>query len=198
MALALNLKGKKTSAVLPATKAAGNRAVKVATEYRKIALEKEDAEARLKVARESLMVVVTPERDKELIAGNAEGKIVIPTTDGNRVMVVYQERFRGLDTSNVEPLKEAFGANYALFCEETEGLALKKGATMAGLEALIGKAAVKKMVAAGLLTTKEDVRPRKGAFESIARLHIAGETEAAEDLTMFVDACNSQPQVRAK
>jgi hypothetical protein len=198
MALKLNLKKSAKSNVLPVATSAGNLAVQAASDYRAIALEADDVSARLKVSRETLMSVVGPERDKELAKGNADTSIKIPTLDGNRVMVVYQERFRGLDITNVAPLKNAFGSNYALFCEETQGLKLKTNSSVAGLEAVIGKAAMKKLLASGLITQTEAVKPRKGAFESIARLYVGGETETAEDLTMFVDACNSQPQVRAK
>ena len=155
--------------------------------------------ARLAIARDELLDVVNSERDKMLRKGEPGTSIKIPTLDGNRVMVVYQERFRGLDAENVPALKGAFGTEYDLLCEVSTKIGLRKGATLKSLETTIGKAAFAKLQ--GLLDVSESVAPRKGAFDQIARLFAEGtkkSKEKAEDLTQFVDATVSSPQVRAK
>jgi len=197
MALKLNLKPATTrSTVTPATTAAGNLAVQAATEYRNSALEFDRIKAELAVKREALMSVVGPERDKELRSGNADTSIKIPTLDGNRVMVVYQERFRGLSPDNKQPLQDAFGKEYLLLVDESESVGFRKDVDLATIEATIGKAAATKLMA--LLDVKEAVTPKKGAFEAVARYFAKGEKDLGEDLLTFVEACISEPQVRAK
>ena len=166
-----------------------------ATEYRNLALRVEELGAELKLARDSLLEVVNLERDKSLRAGKAESSVKIPTSDGNRVLVVYQERYKELSDENVEPLREAFGTEYALLVDATENVDLVKGTDVATLKTALGKAF---RLLEPLLTVKTTVSPKKGAFEAIARFFKTGRVELATDLTTFVDACISQPQVRAK
>jgi hypothetical protein len=193
MALVLNTKPK----IAPkATSNAGNRAVSAASEYRDIALKLETLKTELTLARVELLDVVVGERDKKMKTGENGSSIKIPTLDGNKVQVIFQERFRGLDVANVPALQGAFGSEYSLLCESKTAVKLAKGATLLSIEKALGKQAFAKVLA--LLDVTETVVPRKGAFDNIARLYAEGEDEKAADLTMFVDATVSSPQVRAK
>lgn len=193
MALKLALKPKTTVAAQPVPQ---DEAVKAATEYRALALESDEIEAKMKVARAALLEIVTERRDTELKAGKCDTTVKIPTTDGNRVLVVYQERFKALSDENIDPLKESFGKDYSLFVEESETVSLRKDVALDDLEKAIGAKAYQALLP--YLTVTKGVSPRKGAFENIAQLYKKGEKELAEDLTTFVDATISQPQVRAK
>jgi hypothetical protein len=141
------------------------------------------------------MDIVGSIREDALRSGKVEN-VKIPTHDGNKVQVIYQERFRGLDAENVPALKSAFGADYAVVCNENEKVGLRRGTTLSDIESTIGKAASKKLLA--VLDVVEQVAPAKGAFKAIASLFKKGEEEKAEDLMMFVEACASSPSVRAK
>jgi len=159
------------------------------------ALRVEELEAEMKIARDSLLEVVNVERDKALRSGKTESSVKIPTTDGNRVLVVYQERYKKLSDENVEPLKSAFGAEYPLLVDENEDVSLTKGTDVETLKKVLGEHFA---LLNPLLEVKKSVSPKKGAFEAIASYFKRGKVETATDLTTFVDACISQPQVRAK
>lgn len=198
MALKLTLKAASTrSAVTPGTGgAAGNLAIQAATEYRAAALDFDTAKANLATKREGLMIIVEPEREKSLRNGTADTSLDIPTTDGNRVKVVFQERFRGIDPSNKAALLTAFGSEYSGLVGETQTVTFRRGTDLSAIENALGKGAMKKLLA--LLVVKEAVSPKKGAYENVAKLFAKGETDMAEDLLMFANACASSPQVRAK
>ena len=192
MALKLALK----PATAPATSLAPAEAIRAATEYRELAMEFDEIEAELKVARATLLGIVTDRRNEHLAKGVAETTIRVPTMDSNRILVVYQEKYKNLSDENIAPLQECFGSDYSLFCEENTSVALKKGTTLEELEKAVGSRAWG--VLQTLVSVTKGVMPRKGAFENIAQLYKKGEKERASDLTTFVDACISSPQVRAK
>ena len=195
MALKLSLKAAKTPATKGAAPVADSAAMDAASEYRALALEMDRLKAELAVKREVLMDVVGSIREDALRGGTVEN-LKIPTHDGNKVQVIYQERFRGLDAENIPALKGAFGKDYTVLCDESSKVGLRRGTKMADIEAAIGKAASKKLLA--VMDVTEQVAPAKGAFAAIANLFKKGDDGKAEDLMMFVDATASQPQVRAK
>jgi hypothetical protein len=121
--------------------------------------------------------------------------VAIPTADGNKVSVIYQERYKAIGSDNIPVLKEAFGSDYSLFVEEVQTVALNKGVSLATLREACGPRA---NAVLALFTVTEEVVPRMGAFGHIANLYKNKQTEVAEDLTAFVDACISSPQVRCK
>lgn len=195
MALKLALKPKTvtTAALSPV---AEDVAVKAASEYRELALESDEIEAKMKVARATLLDIVVPRRDASLLKGSAETTVKIPTKDGNRVLVLFVEKYKALSDENIDPLKESFGKDYSLFVEESETVALRKDVDLVELEKAVGAKAM--ALLAPYLTVTKGVTPRKGAFENIASLYKKGETELAQDLTTFVDATIYSPTVRAK
>lgn len=194
MALKLALKPKTVTTITAPV--AEDIAVKAATEYRELALEKDEVEAKMGIARATLLDIVTPRRDAMLVAGKADTTVKIPTKDGNRVLVLFTEKYKALSDENIDPLKESFGNDYSLFVEETETVALRKDIDLAQLEAALGGKGM--ALLAPYLTVTKGVVPRKGAFENIAALYKKGETELAQDLTTFVDATIYSPTVRAK
>ena len=193
MALKLTIKPKTTTCLTPVTQ---DVAVKAASEFRSLYLEADDVDARLQIARGALLDIVTERRDTNLVKGVAEKTVKIPTADGNRVLVLYAEKYKVLSDENIEPLREAFGEKYALFCEETTTVSLKKDTTLSDIEKAIGPKAWGAMQA--LLTVSKGVSPRDGAFTNIASLYKDDKTEMAKDLTALVDACIYSPTVRAK
>jgi hypothetical protein len=196
MALKLSLKAA-TTKTTPKTTApvASSEAMAAATEYRNIALEMDRVKAELAVAREALMDIVGDVREDALRSGVVEN-VKIPTSDGNKVQVIYQERFSGLDAENVPALKGAFGKDYKVLVNESAKVGLRRGTTMEDIESAIGKAAAKKLLA--VLDVTEQVSPAKGAYKAIANLFKKGDDEKAEDLLMFTTACAARPSVRAK
>lgn len=196
MALSLSLKAAtKSSPAKAAAPVASSEAMAAATEYRNIALEMDRVKAELAVARDALMEIVGDVREDALRKGVVEN-VKIPTSDGAKVQVIYQERFSGLDAENKPALQGAFGSDYAVLVNESAKLGLRSGTTMADIEAAIGKAAAKKLLAC--LDVTEQVAPAKGAYKAIANLFKKGEDEKAEDLLMFTTACAARPSVRAK
>jgi len=169
-----------------------------AARYRELAMEVDALSAEMKVLKVTLLEGATGERDRLLETGEAASSIRVPTGDGNRVLVIFSERYKALDEENIEVLKEAFGSDYSLLAEETTKLTATKGTTLDEIEGIIGKAAAKKLAAAGVLTEATTVTPRKGAPDAIAKLYKAGEAEKAGDLTEFYSATVYAPSVRAK
>jgi hypothetical protein len=169
----------------------------VATRYADAAAMLEEAKAELAIEREALLATVAVEREARLEAGD-HGSISLPTASGGRVMVVFRESYKGVSVDNRDTLREAFGEDYSLHCEEVRSLSFKRGLSMDALVAAVGQDAVDVLVAAGFVTEKSELRPRSGAYERIAKLHESGQSETARDLAEFVSACVSSPQVRVK
>ena len=190
MALKLNTKTASTKTTSTTTPV---RASEVATTFRRVALESDALEARLKILRSELLEIVTEFRNGNLTKGIAESSVSIPTADGNKVLVVYPEKYKSLSIDNVPALKDAFGDKYDLFCEETREINLKENVGINELKAVVGDRFDALMA---LFDVKDAVKPRKGAFENIAALHKDGRVETAADLTMFVDATIGSPTVR--
>lgn len=190
MALKLNTK---TAVNKNGTSTTPVRATEVATSFRRVALESDALEARMKILRSELLEIVNEYRNNNLGKGLAETSVSIPTSDGNKVMVVYPEKYKALGIDNVPALKEAFGDKYDLYCEESREISLKDNVGLAELKAVAGDRFDALMA---LFEVKDSVKPRKGAFEQIAALHKDGRGETAADLTMFVDATIGSPQVR--
>jgi hypothetical protein len=190
MALKLTTKStvKNSSAATPP-----EEATKIATKFRSLALTLDSIEADLKITRADLLTVVNEYRDKRLTAGQADTSITIPTTDGNKVMVVYPEKYKSLPYENVSELKRAFGADYSLFVEEVEEISLKDEVSIDAIRKAAGKNADAVMA---LFEVKNSVKPRKGAFLNIANMYKSGDAEKGRDLTDFVDATIGSPQVR--
>lgn len=193
MALTLALKPKTTT---PVAAVPQDEAVKAASVYRELALEADELEAKLKIARATLLGIVTERRDAQMAGGLNESTVKIPTLDGNRVLVVYVEKYRALSDENVGALKDAFGKEYSLFCEESVDVSLRKETSLEDIEKAVGPKAY--LAIQPYLTITKGVAPRKGAFANIASLFKKGASEMAGDLTQFVDACITSPQVRAK
>jgi hypothetical protein len=194
MALKLNLKAaaaRSASVTKPA-----HTATAEATKYRDLAIRMDELKAELEVARDELLGIVDAEKDAKVRAGEEVTSIKVPTDDGNRVLVVYTEKFKHLDIENVGELKAAFGADYTLVVEEHETLTFNAGVSIAAIEKAIGKPALTKLTA--LLSVKESVTPRKGAVKECSRLFREGETEKGEDLLTLLEATLYSPQVRAK
>jgi hypothetical protein len=195
--MALKLKMKTAATKTAAVKATGGGlGTAEATAYRALALEMDELKTKMAVARDELMEVVAPERERKMKAGEEVSSVKVPTDDGNRVLVVYTEKFKHLDAENVDALKEAFGEDYALMCEEHEAVTFAKGTSLSAIESAIGSAAFKKLSA--LLNVRESVTPRKGASKLASRFYRDGETEKGDDALMFLDATLYSPQVRAK
>ncbi len=195
MALKLKIK---TAAASGSTRPTLEALSTEATRYRELALEVDALSAEMKVLKASLLDGATGERDRLLEAGEAASSIKVPTDDGNRVLVVFSERYKALGDENIEVLKEAFGADYSLLAEETTKVTATAGTTLAEIEGIIGKAAAKKLATAGVLTETTTVAPRKGAPASIAKMYKTGDAEKAGDMTEFYTACVYAPSVRAK
>lgn len=196
MALKLSLKAAtKSTPAKAAAPVASSEAMEAATEYRTVALEMDRVKAELAVARDALMDIVGGIREDALRGGTVEN-VKIPTTDGAKVQVIYQERFSGLDAENAPALKGAFGKDYKVLVNESAKVGLRRGTTLEDIEAAIGKAAAKKLMA--VLDVTEQVSPAKGAYAAIANLFKKGDDEKAEDLLMFTTACAARPSVRAK
>jgi hypothetical protein len=189
MALKLTVKAtsKSTSAPTPA------EASEVATKFRRESMELETVEAKVKLLRANLLEIMEDYRNDRLRNGVAETSVSIPTTDGNKVMVVYPEKFKVLSDENIPALQEAFGSNYSLYVEEIEELNLLEGVSVSSIRAAAGKNADAVMA---LFDVKRTVKPRKGAFNNIAELFKSGKHNVAEDLTTFVSATIGSPQVR--
>lgn len=185
-----------TKKAAPVVNVPNDVAIKLASEFRKVALEFDDVEARKKIARDALLEIVTERRDANLLNGNAETTVKIPTDDGNRVLVLYTEKYRDLPIENVAALRECFGQDYSLFAEESTSVSLRKNATLEDLEKAVGPKAWAALQS--FLDVSQGVSPRKGAFDNIAALRKKGKAELAQDLTSFMDACITSPTVRAK
>ena len=121
---------------------------------------------------------------------------VVTNLKCGRVQVVHRESFRGISGENIPGLRAAFRGQFARVVEEETKVAFAKGTTLAAIEAAVGPEAFDAL--AGLLTITESVKPRKGASEACAEMFRNGETEMAEDLRKFIEACASAPQVRVK
>ena len=195
--MALKLKIKKAAAAGSARPSLETLTTEAAR-YRELAMEVDALSAEMKVLKATLLEGATGERDRLLEGGEAASSIRVPTGDGNRVLVIFSERYKALGDENIEVLKEAFGADYSLLCEEAVKLTATKGTTLAEIEGVIGKAAAKKLAAADLLTEATTVTPRKGAPAAIAKLYKTGDAEKAGDLTEFYSATVYAPSVRAK
>lgn len=167
-----------------------------ATRYQDLAIEADEIKAQMAVAREEVMEVVDPWRDASIRGGTDVASCDIPTENGKRVKIVWTERYRALDGENKDALQEAFGSSYALFVEEVESVSLRADVTLEQVEQAIGKKAMAALQ--GLLEVKSGLAPRKGARKEVATLFGSGNSEMAEDLLTFVDACSISPQMRAK
>ena len=189
MALKLNVKpaAKTQAATTP------SEASIIATQFRQAAYDLETQEAKVKLLRAQLLEIMAEHRNDRLSKGVADTSVSIPTTDGNKVMVVYPEKYKGLSSDNVPALREAFGENYALFVEEQEDIALKEGLSLKALKDVCGD---RFDAVLALFEVKNTVRPRKGAFNNIAELFKKGDGAVAADLVTFVDATIGSPQVR--
>lgn len=195
MALALKLKtAPKTVAVKQAADLSA--ATEAATEYRNLAAKKDEIEAQMEVARESMMEVVSDVRLDLMRGGENVTSLDVPTSDGNRVKVVYQERWSLLSDENIPALKASFGNDYNVLVEEAEEISLRKGLEMVELEKALGKTAFAALQ--GFLEVKKGVKPAKGANGEIARLFARKKANRANDLLTFCEACAAKPQVRAK
>lgn len=182
-----------------ATKQAENTdgyAVQLASEYRAAYLKAEDIKATVEVKRAALLDHVGGMRDEDLRNGKCDNTVKVSTLDGERVLVMYQEKYRALDEQNIEPLKAAFGNAYELYVEETISVGLQPGTTLNAIEQIIGTDALEALLP--LLSVTCGVKPRKGAFGHIAALYRKGDIDTAEDLSSFVDATVAEPSVRAK
>lgn len=166
---------------------------KLAGVYRDLAREMDEIKARMEMAREEMLAGVDEHRQELLKSGIPEGTITLPTPDGGKVLVIYQERYKSLTSDNVPELQRAFGSNYRLFAEETEAVTLAKHATVEKLKQACGDSYEK---VAELLEITTGVQPRKGAWEHIAMAYRQGNVELAEDLSAFVAGCVTGPQVR--
>lgn len=195
--MALKLKVKKAAAA-GSTRPSLETLTTEAARYRELALEIDSLSAEMKVLKSTLLEGATGERDRLLEGGEAASSVRVPTGDGNRVLVIFSERYKALGDENIEVLKEAFGSDYSLFAEETTKVAATAGTSLSEIEGIIGKAAAKKLADSGVLTETTTVAPRKGAPATIAKLYKTGEAETASDLTDFYSACVYAGSVRAK
>jgi hypothetical protein len=192
MALKLNIKptGKNTSQTF-----GPDEARQAATSYRDLTARIEELDTEAKILRAQLLEVVSVHRRAALEKGLADNSVAVPTIDGNKVTVIYQERYKPIGDDNIPVLQEAFGSDYSLFVEEQQSIELNKGVNLTTLRAACGKQADAVLA---LFTVTNEVAPRKGAFGHIANLYKNGQSEVAENLLSFVDACISSPQVRCK
>ena len=193
MSLSLILKTAKTTPTK--TTPTTTEAVDAATTYRDLVAELDVLRAQLEVARADLMIHADTMRADALASGDASN-IKITTPDGGKVQVIYTERYSGLDVANLPLLADAFGDALDRYVDSTEEVKLRKGVSLADIEAAAGKAAAKRLAA--LLEVKRQVKPRKGAFAEAAALFRSGEVERARDLLTFAQACATRPTVRAK
>jgi hypothetical protein len=193
MSLSLILKTAKTTPTT--TTPTTTEAVDAAVTYRDLVAELDALRARLEVARADLMTHAEGMRTAALEAGDASN-IKINTGDGGKVQIIYTERYSGLDVANLPLLKDAFGSSVDRYVDTSEEVKLRKGVSLADIEAAAGKAAAKRLSA--LLEVKRQVKPRKGAFAEAAALFRSGEVERARDLLTFAQACATRPTVRAK
>lgn len=190
MALKLNLKASSKVGTLANT--TPEEATRIATQFRAAARELDDMEANVKLIRAELLRVVEEYRSERLRKGIGDSSINIPTDDGNKVMVVYPEKYKGLEVSNIAPLKESFGENYSLFVEEVEEVKVREGVTFEAIKKLCGD----NPAVAALFEVTHSVKPRKGSLAQVADLYGKGRTALAEDLLTFVDATIGTPTVR--
>ena len=190
MALKLNIKAasKNSGAATPPDEAS-----KLASRYRELSKQLDSIEADAKLVRAELLSVVNEFRNERLTRGQADTSIPVYTTDGNKVLVVYPEKYKSLSDDNIPALKEAYGENYPLFVEEVESIALRDDVSLTQLKGVCGKNFDAVMA---LIDVKHSVKPRKGAFTQVAELYKSGKAAAAEDLLTFIDATIGSPTVR--
>ena len=170
-------------------------AVEQATKLRKLLLEMDSMKAQVEEARECLLEVVNEERMIKVRSGVEVTSINAPTSDGNRLMVVYAEKFKMLDRDNVQPLKDAFGDMYSALIEEVQEVSFKDNVNLNGIEAAIGSEAMTRL--RGLLEVKEGVLPKKGILKEVAKMYRDGDGRA-DDVSALLDAVAYSPTVRAK
>lgn len=192
MSLKLNIKSAAKKSVNRPESAAATQA----TRLRELMLKMDSLKAEIDEAKEDLLTVVNTERESRVRKGEEVMSINAPTLDGNRVMVVYAEKFKTLDEDNTLPLRAAFGDKFNLVVDEIEALNFREGVKLAGLEAAIGKEALDKLQ--GFLEVKKGVSPKKGVFKEVSRMFREGDVQRGEDLLVFLDATTYAPTVRAK
>ena len=171
-------------------------AIEAATTYRDLYLEMDELKALLAVARDELLAVASVARQQQLLAGESVDTVRYQTDSGAEVLVVHQERFKAIPIENVDQLKEAFGGQYDLLCEETETVKLKSGVTLASLRNELGPRAFDALEKR--INVKRTVAPRKGVTARLAAMYVAGELETAHNLATLLRATPWSPQVRTK
>lgn len=167
-----------------------------ATEYRRLVLLLDELKAEVGLAKQPLIAAVSAHRRALLASGTPVKTVRVPTDGGHTLLVLFTERYGGVGMEDESALRAAFGSQYDLFAEPTETIKGRAGITAAALEDAVGPEAWARL--RPMLTIKAEVRPRKGAPEQIAKLYAEGNTDLADDLLTFVDACSQSPSVRAK
>ena len=190
MALKLNIKSASKNA---STATPPEEASRLATQYRDLSKKLDTLEASAKLVRAELLTVVNEYRNERLARGQSDTSIPVQTTDGNKVLVIYPEKYKALGDDNIPALQEAYGDKYALYVEEVETITLREDVSLAQLKSVCGKNFDAVMA---FIDVKRTVKPRKGAFVHVADLYKDGKVAAAEDLLTFVDATIGSPSVR--
>lgn len=182
--LKLTLKSK------PATPAPSGEIVHLCEEMTAARELLDEAKALADAAQAALLGEARALRAAELRSG------VVTNLKCGRVQVVHRESFRGISGENIPGLRAAFRGQFARVVEEETKVGFKKGTTLEAIEAAVGPGGFIALLE--LLSITESVKPRKGATEACAEMFRNGETEMAEDLRKFIEACISAPQVRVK
>lgn len=192
--MALNLKVKAPKKATPSRPESA--AVQQAARLRELLMEFETIKSQVEVARDELLAIVNEEWNTKIRKGEDVTSVNAPTGDGNRILVVYNERFKTLDRENIEALRASFGEHYPVLVEEVQDITFREGVNMTAIETVIGHEAVSKL--RGLIDVKEGVSPKKGVFKETARLFREGKADVGEDALTFLSATVYSPQVRAK
>ena len=148
-----------------------------ARDYRDAHLDAKEAAAAKLIAREPLEAAALIQRTAQIESGDATTTIEVPV-DGNKVQIIYQERYKSISIEHVPALREAFGDRYALYCDEVETVKMAKGVTADSLRAALGDEAFALIADKFATTTTRAVKPRKGTIAQLAELHARGETGA--------------------
>ena len=149
-----------------------------------------EAEGLVNTVKGELVAEARAIRSAELRSGIVRG------IKHGKVHVVWRESFSGMLTDNIPPFRRVFGDQYARVIEEETKVVLKKGTTLAAIEAAIGPEA--RDALSELLTITECVKPRKGASEACAEMFRNGDSERGEELLQIIEHCISIPQVKTK
>lgn len=161
--------------------------------YAEASAAAKEAKAYHSILREQLLEHMYEAHDDGLYEGRADRCVVL---EGERhsVRAAFWERYRDISEYSGALREELGDELYTEAIEEQESIAFRPGMTMERIRELIGDEAYQAI--AGVLDVKRTVRPRRGAWDRIARLHMSGHDLEAEVLHAIVDESSWEPQVR--